>query len=69
MLGTLINLSKAGLALVATPVAAAVDVVTLPATAERGAPPFGCAARCLERAGQAFDAACDPQESNNELTK
>jgi hypothetical protein len=69
MLGTLFNLSKAAVAVAVTPLAAAVDVVTLPPNAERGAPPFGRAARCLGQAGKAFDAAIEPSESANELMK
>ncbi len=69
MLGTLINLSKSVLAVAATPLDAVVDVVTLPTSAERGAPPFGCVAHRLEQAGRAFDAACEPSESTKEIMK
>lgn len=69
MLGTLFNLSKSVLALAVTPLDAAVDIATLPASAERGAEPFGRTARRLEQAGQAFDAACEPSPSSNEITK
>lgn len=69
MFGVLLNLSKAALALAVSPVAALVDVVTLPASAERNSAPFAWTARRLEQAGRAFDAACDPESSSNELTK
>jgi hypothetical protein len=69
MLGTLLNLSKAALAVAVSPVDALVDVVTLPACAEANTPPFARTARRLEQAGRAFDAACEPAASANELTK
>lgn len=69
MFGTLLNLSKAALAVAVTPLDALVDVVTLPASAEGSTPPFARTSRRLEQAGRAFDAACEPEASDNELTK
>lgn len=47
------NLLKAAVAVVVTPVALAVDIVTLPATAEkRGVGPFDRTAKCLNSAGK-----------------
>jgi hypothetical protein len=69
MLGTLVNLSKSVLSLAVVPADAVVDVVTLPVSAEGGAPPFARTARRLKQAGRAFDAACEPSESNKEIMK
>lgn len=69
MFGILFNLSKAALAVAVTPLDALVDVVTLPASAEGNTPPFARTSRRLEQAGRAFDAACDPETTTNELTK
>lgn len=61
MLGLLTNLTKAAVAVVATPVALVADVLTLPASSMdpyRG--PFERTARTLKQAGDAFDEAVTP---------
>lgn len=62
MFGTLTNLTKAAVAVAVSPVALAVDIVTLPASAEsvnRGA--FDRTAKCFKQAGKALDAAVAPE--------
>jgi hypothetical protein len=60
MFGFLGNLTKAVVAVALTPVAVVVDVVTLPASADRGDDhPFGLTAKLLNSAGKNVEKAID----------
>ena len=60
MFGILGNLTKAVVAVALTPVAVAVDIVTLPASAERGEDhPFGRTAALLDSAGKSVSKAIE----------
>ena len=57
MFDMLINLTKAAISIAATPIAAVVDVVSLPSTAYNGEDAFKNTEDCLDSAGKAFKAA------------
>ena len=59
MFGILGNLTKAVVAVALTPVAVAVDIVTLPASAERDEHPFGRTAKLLNSVGENVKKATD----------
>ena len=54
------NLAKAAVAVVVTPVALVVDVVSLPSTSESGKPAFGKTSAMLSAAGAAISEALEP---------
>lgn len=65
MFGILGNLTKAVVAVALTPVALAVDIVTLPASAERGENhPFGRTGDLLNAAGKNISKAVDGDAKN-----
>lgn len=60
MFKTLVNLTRAGVAVCLTPVAAVADVLTLPSSAYDGRPPFGKSATLLKNAAACARAATAP---------
>lgn len=64
MFGTLTNLVKAAAAVVITPAALAVDLVTLPASAfDIDREPLGRTAAMLNAVGDCVEAALEPEKS------
>lgn len=62
MFGLVFNTAKAAACLAVTPLAVVADVLTLPASAERGAAPFAKTAALVRRASACFSAATCPHD-------
>lgn len=60
MFDILTNVVKAGLAVVASPVALVADLATLPSSSFDGKPPFGRTGKLLGTAGDCITAAVKP---------
>ena len=56
------NLTKAAISVVVTPVAAVVDVLTLPASAEYNKPPFGLTEALLKNTSKCVKEAVTPDK-------